>query len=92
MLTDQRFSIDTTAYHDHYFGTRPTNLFNWVWAQFHRVDKDFLLILSSYHILTTKDIYVGYILIRWRDQRIEIGLLCGDQFDLTPLEWQIVDS
>ncbi|CAF3652561.1 unnamed protein product, partial [Rotaria socialis] len=86
------FSINTTAYHDHNYGAWPTNLFNWIWAQFHRVDKEFSLVLGSYHIPVTENEYIGYIFIRWRNQRIEIGTLCGNTFHLKPLEWQIVDG
>lgn len=89
---NQTLSINTTAYHDHNYGAWPTNLFNWIWAQFHRVDKDFSLVLGSYHIPETEDSYIGYVFIRWRGQRIEIGTLCGDHFHLKPLEWQIVDG
>ncbi|CAF1120555.1 unnamed protein product [Adineta ricciae] len=89
---NRTYSINTTAYHDHNYGAWPTNLFNWIWAQFHRVDKQFSLVLGSYHIPLTEDIYIGYIFIRWRNLRIKIGTLCEDQFHLKPLEWQIVDG
>ncbi|CAF1300500.1 unnamed protein product [Rotaria sordida] len=89
---NQSFSIDTTAYHDHNYGAWPTNLFNWIWAQFHRVDEEFSLVLGSYHVPTTEGTYIGYVFIRWRGQRIKTGTLCGDQFHLKPLEWQIVDG
>lgn len=87
-----KFNVDTTAYHDHNYGAWPTNLFNWIWAQFHRVDRNFSLVLGSYHIPTTSDSYVGYVFIRWQNQRIEIGSLCGDSFHLKPLEWQIISG
>ncbi|CAF3850943.1 unnamed protein product [Rotaria magnacalcarata] len=45
------FSINTTAYHDHNYGAWPTNLFNWIWAQFHRVDKEFSLVLGKINAL-----------------------------------------
>ncbi|CAF1409434.1 unnamed protein product [Rotaria sordida] len=89
---NQSFSIDTTAYHDHNYGAWATNLFNWIWAQFHRIDEEFSLVLGSYHVPTTEGTYIGYVFIRWRGQRIKIGTLCGDQFHLKPLEWQIVDG
>ena len=89
---DRMYTISTTAYHDHNYGAWPTNIFNWVWAQFHRVDKDFSLVLGSYHIPETQDSYIGYVFLRWKGQRIEIGTLCGDHFTLQPLEWQIVDG
>jgi hypothetical protein len=89
---NRTFLINTTAYHDHNYGAWPEDLFNWIWAQFHRVDKDFSLVLGAYHIPTTEDSYTGYVFIRWRGQRIEIGTLCGDEFHLKPLEWQIVDG
>lgn len=89
-LNQTKISIDTTAYHDHNYGAWPTNLFNWVWAQFHRVDRNFSLVLGSYHIPGTSDSYIGYVFIRWQDERMEIGSLCGDSFALKPLEWQTV--
>jgi hypothetical protein len=88
---NKMYSIKTTGYLDHNYGAWPTNLFNWIWAQFHRVDQDFSLVLGSYHIPETKD-YIGYVFIRWRNQRIEIGTLCKDHFHLQPLEWKIVDG
>lgn len=89
---NERLHINTSAYHDHNYGAWPTDLFNWIWAQFHRVDKDFSLVLGSYHIPLTEDNYIGYIFIRWQDQRIKIGTLCDDQFYLKPLEWQVIDG
>lgn len=89
---NKTFSINTTAYHDHNYGAWPTNVFNWIWAQFHRVDRQFSLVLGSYHIPTTTDEYIGYVFIRWRNIRIELGTLCDDQFHLQPLEWQIIDG
>jgi len=89
---NKTFSINTTAYHDHNYGAWPASLFNWIWAQFHRVDEEFSLVLGSYHIPETEDSYIGYLFIRWRGQRIEIGTLCGDQFHLKPLEWKLIDG
>jgi len=86
------YFINTTAYHDHNYGAWPTNLFNWIWAQFHRIEDNFSLVLGSYHIPTTEDEYIGYVFIRWNNQRIKIGTLCLDTFHLKPLEWQIVDG
>ncbi|CAF1516166.1 unnamed protein product [Adineta steineri] len=86
-----RVTINTTAYHDHNYGAWPTNLFNWIWSQFHRIDKEFSFVLGSYHIPLTNE-YIGYVFIRWRNLRIKIGTLCGNAFHLTPLEWQIVDN
>lgn len=83
-------TINTTAYHDHNYGAWPTNLFNWIWAQFHRVDKEFSLVLGSYHVPLTEDEYIGYVFIRYKGQRIKIGTLCTDEFKLHPLEWQVV--
>ena len=48
--------------------------------------------LGSCHVPLTKDDYIGYIFIRYRGQRIKIGTLCGVQFHLKPLEWQIIDG
>ncbi|UJR29488.1 hypothetical protein I4U23_010700 [Adineta vaga] len=89
---NQTYLINTTAYHDHNYGAWPTNLFNWIWAQFHRIDKEFSLVLGSYHIPGTKDSYIGYVFIRWKNLRIKIGTLCEDHFHLKPLEWQIIDG
>ena len=86
------YPIETTAYHDHDYGAWPTNLFNWTWAQFNRVDKNFSFILAGYHVPETQDEYVGYLFIRWENQRIKIGSSCGDYFHFEPLEWQIVDG
>ncbi|CAF3799611.1 unnamed protein product [Rotaria sp. Silwood1] len=84
------FTINTTGYHDHNYGAWPTDLFNWIWSQFHRVDKEFSFILGSYHIPLTEDDYIGYVFIRYRGQKIKIGTLCGNQFHLKTLEWTII--
>ena len=85
-------TINTTAYHDHNYGAWPTNLFNWIWSQFHRIDREFSLVLGSYHIPLTKSDYIGYAFIRYRGLRIEIGTLCDDEFHLQPLEWKIIGN
>ncbi|CAF1428710.1 unnamed protein product, partial [Rotaria sordida] len=89
---NQNFTINTTGYHDHNYGAWPTDLFNWIWSQFHRIDKEFSFVLGAYHIPLTEDDYVGYIFIRYRGQRIKIGTLCGNQFHLKPLERKIIDG
>jgi hypothetical protein len=89
---NQNLTVNTTGYHDHNYGAWPTDLFNWIWSQFHRIDKDFSFVLGSYHVPLTEDEYIGYVFIRYRGLRIKIGTLCADQFHLKPLEWKIIDG
>lgn len=89
---DKIYSINTTGYHDHNYGAWPTFAYNWIWAQFHRIDKEFALDFSGIHIPETKNDYIGYVFIRWRGQRFHIGTGCGDYFHIQPLEWQFIDG
>jgi hypothetical protein len=91
-MVKKKLTINTAAYHDHNYGAWPTNLFNWIWSQFHRIDKQFSLVLGSYHVPLTKSDYIGYAFIRYRSLRIEIGTLCDDEFHLQPLEWKIIGN
>ncbi|KAF0980006.1 hypothetical protein FDP41_001159 [Naegleria fowleri] len=85
-LDGKNYSIHTVGYHDHNYGSWPTSYFNWIWAQFNHAESDFALVLGAYTIPLTNS-HAGYIFLRYRGRKVTIGTLCGDVFELTPLEF-----
>jgi hypothetical protein len=81
------------GYHDHNWGAWPDTLFNWIWAQFSNTtsERAFALVLGGYHVPVT-DTYIGYVFVRYNGQRFKLGTLCGDKFELTPLQFLEVDG
>lgn len=81
------------GYHDHNYGYWPEAIFNWLWAQFSGVSattgKRFTSVTGAYKIpVVTNDTYIGYVIIRYGDQHIKLGTLCGDKFELIPMAFE----
>src|SRR3989338_3125216 len=86
-IDGRNISINSVGYHDHNYGSWPASLFDWIWSQFNHAESDLAIVTGSYKLPLTSD-FVGYAFIRFRGMRIKIGTLCGNSFELIPLEWK----
>lgn len=82
----KKIPVDGKGYHDHNWGVWPGSLFNWVWAQYNDIERDFALVMGAYNVPKTKE-YIGYVFLRINGTQAKIGTLCEDSYSLTPLKF-----